>query len=396
MPKYSIDIDNETMTERIESSAIVLINSRPSIEEALPAEMIRREILPWLDGDSTYECSCVSKDWNEYCRQIGNIEPTIELRPKGRRGKRDKDGKWTIKGSTQRAFKRLMQGRNRDKNQAYDWETALDIYDALGPEYNTIMRYTRLKVTQIERFDNTARIRLPTLEEHEKMYWVHHLDLSSSPSISPACSSSFMKKGASIWSLPHGMANLLPNLIKVDLSNTNIKRAALGTLLARCDHIVKLKWNNVPLNFGMHLDGRDFNSLLQYTTPEYHATFYLNEIILDDTTFVSDTGSLDYDSMTDLKGFEVTLPPYIFKELMKDAFSGSKFVMFERFSIRNAKIHYVNETRRKSTVTMPQSALIKFIRKIPKNTSLKWFRSDLTKANIEMLQKERPNIQLVN
>ena len=62
----------------------------------------------------------------------------------------------------------------------------------------------------------------------------------------------------------------------------------------------------------------------------------------------------------------------------------------ERLSIRNAT--YYSGSKR--TRNIPQNALIKFVRKAP--ASLRWFRSDLTEENIVMLQKERPEIELLN
>ena len=55
--------------------------------------------------------------------------------------------------------------------------------------------------------------------------------------------------------------------------------------------------------------------------------------------------------------------------------------VLERISIRNAR-------------DITQKMLIKFIRKAP--PSLRWFRSDLTSANMAMLRLERPEIELLN
>lgn len=41
-------------------------------------------------------------------------------------------------------------------------------------------------------------------------------------------------------------------------------------------------------------------------------------------------------------------------------------------------------------VDFPQWALMRFVRRTP---TLKWFRSDLTRENIELLQYERPDIE---
>jgi hypothetical protein len=59
----------------------------------------------------------------------------------------------------------------------------------------------------------------------------------------------------------------------------------------------------------------------------------------------------------------------------------------ERVSIRNARCY------RNVLICIPQNALIKFVRNVP---SLRWFRSDLTQENIDMLQLERPDIELLN
>ena len=43
---------------------------------------------------------------------------------------------------------------------------------------------------------------------------------------------------------------------------------------------------------------------------------------------------------------------------------------------------------------LPQNVLIKFVQNAP--ASLRWFRSDLSEANMNMLRLERPEIQFVN
>ena len=43
---------------------------------------------------------------------------------------------------------------------------------------------------------------------------------------------------------------------------------------------------------------------------------------------------------------------------------------------------------------LPQNVLIKFVRNAP--ASLRWFRSDLSEATMNMLRLERPEIQFVN
>merc|ERR1712224_315253 len=68
----------------------------------------------------------------------------------------------------------------------------------------------------------------------------------------------------------------------------------------------------------------------------------------------------------------------------------------ERFSMRNAQWYNSNSPTGLShgCTDIPQNALIKFVRNAP--PSLRWFRSDLTKENIAKLQKQFPQIELVN
>ncbi|OEU11666.1 hypothetical protein FRACYDRAFT_244785 [Fragilariopsis cylindrus CCMP1102] len=66
----------------------------------------------------------------------------------------------------------------------------------------------------------------------------------------------------------------------------------------------------------------------------------------------------------------------------------NKHVQLERLSIKNAKVSSLSQNR-----DLPQNALIKFVRNAPK--TLKWFHSDLTQGNINMLKKERPDIEFM-
>ena len=69
----------------------------------------------------------------------------------------------------------------------------------------------------------------------------------------------------------------------------------------------------------------------------------------------------------------------------------------ERLSVRNAKYEKNGRFEGRNN-TMPsaitQNALVKFVQFAP--SSLRWFRSDLTQENIEMLQEERPEIEFLN
>ena len=68
-----------------------------------------------------------------------------------------------------------------------------------------------------------------------------------------------------------------------------------------------------------------------------------------------------------------------------------KSQVVERISIRHAKYTFGLRTIHR---IFPQHALIEYIRNAP--PSLRWFRSDLSNDNIEMLRLERPGIEFLN
>ena len=59
----------------------------------------------------------------------------------------------------------------------------------------------------------------------------------------------------------------------------------------------------------------------------------------------------------------------------------------ERVSVKGAKYHYKLSTLLQP---IPQDCLMKFVRCTGPN--LKWFCSNLSKENVEILQKERPDV----
>ena len=74
--------------------------------------------------------------------------------------------------------------------------------------------------------------------------------------------------------------------------------------------------------------------------------------------------------------------------------------VLERVSIRNAvvRVEFIRDDGFRGSdndelIPIPQAALIKFIRNAP--TTMRWFRSNLTQENIQMLQQERPKIEFV-
>ena len=113
------------------------------------------------------------------------------------------------------------------------------------------------------------------------------------------------------------------------------------------------------------------------------ATHNLKEIIMDGSVLY-----IDYSQ----SGYQPN------KILLQEC--GSK--VLERVSMRNTKMYVLDpmltffEALSEGTeiFDMPQNVLIEFIRNAP--TTLRWFRSNLTAANIEIVQHERPEIEFVS
>ena len=67
----------------------------------------------------------------------------------------------------------------------------------------------------------------------------------------------------------------------------------------------------------------------------------------------------------------------------------------ERLSIQRAEWYsFFHVSRELRSNYVPQNALIKFVRNAP--PSLRWFRSDLSKENINILQREHPGVEFLN
>ncbi|OEU10408.1 hypothetical protein FRACYDRAFT_263880 [Fragilariopsis cylindrus CCMP1102] len=158
--------------------------------------------------------------------------------------------------------------------------------------------------------------------------------------------------------LPNILTNILPNLREINLSNisTNV---SLQHLLNNIPHLEKLTWNNI-IDYTDDQDAR----LCGWNMREAKN---LKEIIMDDFKFSR--------MPMPMSMINNTRNVFIFFRCSK---------ALERVSIRNMKWN---------SEVVVQDALIKFVRNVP---TLRWFRSDLTIENRNMLNLERPEIELLN
>ena len=229
-------------------------------------------------------------------------------------------------------------------------------------EKNTkLRRYSHMKVNDVDKFDYIFPEEVAWIfgSDCRKMDWIYSLDISISPT------TPWWKVDDS-KSIPNILSNFLPNLREIDLSNACI--TLLGCFTYRCPHLEKVTWNNINKNSKVNLDGCNMES-----------SNNLKEIIMDDSEFVCCQTVKDI--ISNLENYRNN---FIFHHCSK---------ALERVSIRNAKVCEMI-TRDEPTVVIPQNALIKFVRNAP--SSMRWFRSDLTLENMNMLRMERPGIELLN
>ena len=169
------------------------------------------------------------------------------------------------------------------------------------------------------------------------------------------------------------LSSMLPNLRVINLSNIGGKGfdEILNRLSTHCPQLESITWNNIHFDCNIDVTGWDMWQAMN-----------LREIIMDGSFLTSSGfGRADiWEQMSDLENH-----PSIY------LFCRWKSQVVERISIRGTKYYdFFRQTRK----TVPQNALIKYIRNAP--PSLRWFRSDLSKDNIEMLRLERPGIEFLN
>jgi hypothetical protein len=233
-------------------------------------------------------------------------------------------------------------------------------------------RYSDMIVNDINKFDKPmSPFEIDRMTENLQMNNILSLDISL-----PSPGSSVSR------SLSHALANILPNLQKVNLSNTYVNFAILRIFSSICSHLEKITYHNL----------KSLACFDIFAAP-LRDSKNLKELFMDDSVFCCTTQIKN--SISDLNDPEINhiiLFYYCFQHKA-----------LERISIKNSKICIVEnlydeeEAYIAQVETIPQNALIKLVRNAP--STLKWFRSDLTQANINMLQEERlrlgkPKIEL--
>ena len=206
--------------------------------------------------------------------------------------------------------------------------------------------------------------------------------------------SSLLPMDVSCTALYRAIAFMVPNLQQLDLSRTIHSDVLLAYFVKRCPRLKIIRW----------IYNGECVSKAALTNANGHTLQSMNnlkELYFDNRCFgfgddykINKKGDIiDDEDDTDDEDYSVTA-----FEAMSDSDNHSNAFFFhklrhnplERISIRKAR--YMDPDDNKQIV--PQSILMKFVRKAP--ATLVWFRSDLSPANIRLLQSERPGIQLLN
>lgn len=305
----------------------------------VPIPVIIR-ILNWLDLESLINSILVSKQFHEIiCNGPGidlqNEIPLLIIHPRSEQNK---------------------VGGGSTKNLLLNFENYLMDDDTT----TKLRRFRRIKVNHLHKFGCIDDELLYSRIENSsvQMDWIFSLDISSS-----------LLTTLPNHSLCYALSHMLPNLSEIDLSNTDTSSIILTNFSQNCPRLEKVKWNKIQyINF-IFLSG----STMKYSDN-------LKEIVMDDSCFFC-WNNTTKERMSNAENYPDI---FVFHQCCK---------VLERFSLRNAKWS-MNDLENQSSAPIPQDALIKFVQNAP--STMKWFRSDLTKENMEMLQLERPDIGLLN
>lgn len=335
-----------------ESSASTKKTMEVSFETAIP-EHCRVAILNYLGPEDLVAVSLVSKTLHGDCFRPGTkprIRPVYEISP-------------LPNGMT--SFVEMIQRlENYRKN-----------------EHHKSSNYPCLKITNLQLFDTRvteksylflrgliahSKAEKTTSKDEERKSW-EVLDLSVSSIVE-----------FSDMFLPLSLCTTFSQIRELDLSNLRFPRMIhFVAFIERLARLEKVTWRgsrNLNL-MGWHFASPDDDA---GSKPNQ-----LKELVLDDSDF--DVKSKHWlKAISDIGTTEK--PPAYSLYMMESCCEKG----LEGLSVKNARCHHGDQ----EPVPIPQQALIKFVRKAPE--TLRWFRSDLTQENKEMLRRERPTILLLS
>lgn len=175
-------------------------------------------------------------------------------------------------------------------------------------------------------------------------------------------------------SLPWLLAGILPSLVELDLSNLQGGPISEGDYISElslfnssnCPNLEIIRWNN-RVGGCYFLRGKDMRTLGNLRE------LYVDNILCD----------WRFDKL--------------FAPLMNQFFEENSIIQRFFFFACNSQLERVSILRGRyvtmgpvtAMIEFPQWALMRFVRRSPR---LKWFRSELTEENKEILSREKPNM----
>ena len=206
--------------------------------------------------------------------------------------------------------------------------------------------------------------------------------------------SSLLPMEVRFTALYRAIACMVPNLQELDISHNMYNSELLEFFAERCPRLELIRWNYNVDRVRVYLNDADgytlqsMNNLKELYFDNHCFGFSHNSKIDENGDIVDDDDDDDGDSDIGVTEFEAMSDSNNHSNIF--FFHGLRNNPLERISIRNAR--YLDPDRVQEI--LPQSILMKFVRKAP--ATLVWFRSDLSSANIRILQSERPGIQFLN
>ena len=329
------------------SSSMLLAQPRPCLVQCLS----------YLDSESIRQVCLLSKEYHDIIHNDPGMANTwtkaLEIRPSSS----SEDDNTNDDGRLDRLVKQLYHRQLYYRPDQLQMIQEIRIIDPHKFKYSTGGVWKIMDMMDKFQLGGTVSLRM----------------VSSSTSILP--------KGSFINDMFHALVRILPlqNLRVVDLSNCIFHSGSTTRVFwENCFSLEQFTFNN----------NHHVNSALNITGTELNNCSSLTEITMDDSMFVGYTD----DGLSDIENDEHSHKVIFWKCSSK---------VLRNVSIKNATYDR-NEGVRSSPawrqpptvipviVPLPQKALIKFIRNGP--PSLRYFRSDLTPANMDMLRLERPDI----
>ena len=367
------------------SESVLVVPPSPSPLLRVPTPIIIH-VVGFLDNDSRMELSTVCKyllglfdndedeDGMSSSSSLISINPVLEISAAS-------DNKDDDKGRTSRLVQTLRQHILDPKTKAiYQRRRHLKWKD---------VRSFLKSPSKKERYFLTERA-MNEYMQNNPLSDLEKAKLNGIVSLELIFSSTVQKQESNYY-FPSEVLYLFPNIREIDMTNIEDNFGGshcsiydcLDDIVYSCRRLEKLTWNNI----GRHRD------TCLWTTCGWNlggGKRGIREVIMDNAIFhevcIADLPAQNtWEKVQNLHDYPTT---FLFHECCQG---------LEKLSIRKA--HWRKQTlkgldRREHVTAIPQNALIKFVRHAP--PLLRWFRSDLTKANIAMLQLERPTIQFLN